>query len=322
MRVGMGLLFRLGLGFGLGLGLAAAQANAPDNSVRPLTRGGIAPVSAPVPVPVSVPASVAVPETPQVVRISASQLAPATSARPQLRKAAPAAAAVDLGQTRSVRLAALSVPAAPTIRPKQRPKVTLRKTAGGTTQAGLFKKKKKAKISAKGSVCGVNGIKGTQIAAIPGRIRGCGVASPVAVTSVSGVALTSTAKIDCGTAKALNSWVENAVKPAVGKLGGGVASLKVAAHYACRTRNNKKGAKISEHGKGRAIDISAINLNNGQSITVLKGWNRKVEGPILKRVHKGACGPFGTVLGPNADRYHQDHFHFDTARYRSGPYCR
>jgi len=28
------------------------------------------------------------------------------------------------------------------------------------------------------------------------------------------------------------------------------------------------------------------------------------------------------VLGPEAARYHQDHFHFDTARYRSGSYCR
>jgi hypothetical protein len=42
----------------------------------------------------------------------------------------------------------------------------------------------------------------------------------------------------------------------------------------------------------------------------------------MRRAHKTACGPFGTVLGPNADRYHQDHFHFDTARYRSGSYCR
>jgi len=25
---------------------------------------------------------------------------------------------------------------------------------------------------------------------------------------------------------------------------------------------------------------------------------------------------------PNANRFHRDHFHFDTARYRSGSYCR
>ncbi|MDG1449086.1 MAG: extensin family protein [Ascidiaceihabitans sp.] len=41
-----------------------------------------------------------------------------------------------------------------------------------------------------------------------------------------------------------------------GKLNGcGLSGRKVAAHYSYRTRKNKAGAKISEHGKGRAIDI-------------------------------------------------------------------
>lgn len=173
----------------------------------------------------------------------------------------------------------------------------------------------------KGSACGVPGIEGARIKRVPGRIPGCGVAEPVRITSVGGVVLSQPAVMDCPTAKALYSWINNSVVPAVGRKGGGVRSLKVAAHYACRTRNNRKGARISEHGKGRAIDISAINLNDGSSLTVLKDW-RSRNSKIMREIHKGACGPFGTVLGPQSDRYHQDHFHFDTARYRSGPYCR
>ena len=173
-----------------------------------------------------------------------------------------------------------------------------------------------------GSICGDPAIQGAPLSPISGRIRGCGVKAPVKVTSVAGVGLSSGATMDCATAKALKTWVERGVKPSVGRLGGGVSSLKVAAHYSCRTRNNKPGAKISEHGKGRAIDISAIVLRNGVSISVLKGWRSKQHSQILKSVHKAACGPFGTVLGPDADRYHQDHFHFDTAQYRSGSYCR
>lgn len=176
-------------------------------------------------------------------------------------------------------------------------------------------------VSAKGSVCGVAAIKGAVIPAIRGR-GACGVPNAVRLTSVSGVALSQKPTIDCATAKALNTWVKNGLKPAVGKVGGGVRSLKIVAHYACRNRNSAKSGKLSEHAKGRAVDISAINLNNGQAITVLKGWRNKQQGPILKRAHKAACGPFGTVLGPNANRFHQDHFHFDTARYRSGSYCR
>ena len=60
----------------------------------------------------------------------------------------------------------------------------------------------------------------------------------------------------------------------------------------------------------------------GTVVSVLQGWKSSRWSKAMRRVHKSACGPFGTVLGPKADRYHQDHFHMDTARYRSGSYCR
>lgn len=126
----------------------------------------------------------------------------------------------------------------------------------------------------------------------------------------------------CDTAKALEKWVDKGLKKSVRSFGGGVKEIKVAAGYSCRTRNNRPGAKISEHGKGKAIDISAITLKNGDSLSVLKDWNNGKKGRMLKKMHKQACGPFGTVLGPNADRYHRDHFHFDTAKHRGGAYCR
>ena len=105
----------------------------------------------------------------------------------------------------------------------------------------------------RGSVCGDRGIRGQAIARIRGRISACGIANPVKVTEVDGVKLSTPATIDCTTAKALKQWVHNGAKPAVGRMGGGIKSLRVVAHYACRTRNNQAGAKISEHGKGRAI---------------------------------------------------------------------
>ncbi|MCP5038358.1 MAG: extensin family protein [Rhodobacteraceae bacterium] len=176
--------------------------------------------------------------------------------------------------------------------------------------------------SRRGSVCGNRQIRGTEIAAIPARLPGCGVAKPVRVTSVSGVRLSQEPTIDCDTARALNTWVREGVIPAVGRRGGGVAALKVIAHYSCRTRNSRPGAKISEHGKGHAIDVAAVVLKNGDVITVLEGWRDRRDSRVVRAMHSSACGPFGTVLGPEADRYHQDHLHVDTARYRSGSYCR
>jgi len=63
-------------------------------------------------------------------------------------------------------------------------------------------------------------------------------------------------------------------------------------------------------------------LKSGQEITVLTDWGRGDRGRALRQMWRAACGPFGTVLGPEANRFHRDHFHFDTARYRSGSYCR
>ena len=174
----------------------------------------------------------------------------------------------------------------------------------------------------RGSICGVRAIRGERLAPIAGTLRGCGVADPVRVASVAGVALSPPAIMNCPTAKALNKLVKSGVNPIVARLGGGVASLRVAADYSCRTRNNRSGAKVSEHGKGCAIDISAIILKNGTSLTVLTGWPDRIQGKLLKKMHKAACGPFTTVLGPNSDRFHRDHFHLDTARNSGGRYCR
>ncbi len=173
----------------------------------------------------------------------------------------------------------------------------------------------------KGALCGDPALKGKTIPPITARLKGCGLEDGVSVISVAGVALTQPAAMDCATAKALKTWVETGVKPAVGRKGGGVTALQVAASYACRGRNNVKGAKISEHGKGRAVDISAILLANGTAVTVEKGWGSKEYGKALSKMRKAACGPFNTVLGPGSDRHHHDHFHLDTARGR-GPYCR
>jgi len=173
-----------------------------------------------------------------------------------------------------------------------------------------------------GAICGDRGIRGEALPPIPAKLAGCGLDRPVRVTSIDGVALSRPATMDCKTAQALKSWVRKGVKPAVGRLGGGVESLRVVAGYSCRTRNNRPGAKISEHGRGRAVDVAAVNLKNGVSLSVLKGWKDPVQKQLLKKMHRAACGPFGTVLGPNSDGYHKDHFHLDTARYRGGPYCK
>lgn len=188
----------------------------------------------------------------------------------------------------------------------------------GVVRKAMAKRQERAR----GAVCGDPAIQGEVVGFVPGQINGCGIEEAVRVRSVSGIPLSQQAMVDCGTAKALKRWMAEGMKPAVGDFRGGVKQVRVAAHYACRSRNHQAGARISEHGKGRAIDISGFVMRDGSEITILKDWDRADTGPILRRMHKSACGIFGTVLGPQSDRFHQDHFHFDTARYRSGAYCR
>ncbi|MBL9049618.1 MAG: extensin family protein [Tabrizicola sp.] len=176
------------------------------------------------------------------------------------------------------------------------------------------RKKKRETASRKGSVCGVAAIKGEEISRIKSKVQGCGVEDPVAITSVAGVRLSQTATVDCSIAKALNSWVDEVAQPA---FDGRLVELQIAAHYICRSRNNVRGAKISEHGKGRAIDISAFILSNGTVLTVKENYNK-----LLRRIYKAGCSYFRTTLGPGSDGYHEDHFHFDTSARSGGAYCR
>lgn len=172
------------------------------------------------------------------------------------------------------------------------------------------------------AICGDRAIRGVPVPSIRGKRRGCGIANPVKVSRIDGVRLERPVTINCTTAKALKRWVKHGLKPTLGRMGGGVRSLEVIAGYSCRTRNSRPGARLSEHAKGNAVDIAGFTLANGQRISVKEDWGRGRKGRVLERLQNAACGPFGTVLGPRANHYHRDHFHFDVARYRSGPYCR
>ena len=42
---------------------------------------------------------------------------------------------------------------------------------------------------------------------------------------------------------------------------------------------------------------------------------------FLRRVHANACKTFGTILGPEANAAHRNHFHLDMAERKTGNYC-
>lgn len=282
----------------------AAQPQAPSDSALAAARPRVRPGGAPAPTAGTAPE--AEPEKETLLGLLAGAASPAEPASRATVAPAPAPQPEDLGVAQRVEA-----------RPKTllsllRPKLRTRNVEDNAKRVGAARRGN--------MICGVETIQGMAIGNVPGN-GACGVQDAVRVSSVSGVALSTHAVMDCTTARALNAWVAQAARPAIGTMGGGLSELRVAAHYACRTRNNQRGAKLSEHSKGHAIDIAGFRLRNGQELTVLGDWQGD-HGKVMRAIHKAACGPFGTVLGPDADRFHRDHFHFDTARYRAGTYCR
>jgi len=185
---------------------------------------------------------------------------------------------------------------------------------GGSERAGP--------IGELGAVCGSSSIIGVAQRPVKSPAsRQCGIRNPVRIHEVAGIALSQKPLVNCKTAKAFETWVRRGVKPSVRDLDARLKSIRVVAHYTCRTRNNQRGAKISEHGKGNAIDVAGFKLADGSRISVLNDWNNGEKGRALRAMHRAACGPFGVVLGPGSDGFHTDHFHMDTSNLRR-PYCR
>ncbi len=174
----------------------------------------------------------------------------------------------------------------------------------------------------RGAVCGDWTILGETRKTLKSKARGCGIAKPVRVYRISNVALSQFSLMDCQTAVTLKTWIETVAKPAFAEMGGGLKGMRVVGHYACKTQNNRPRARLSQHARGRAIDISTFVLQDGTQITVKDGWTDNTQSAVLRELHNGACGVFSTVLGPDADRYHVGHFHFDTAQRKGAPVCR
>lgn len=150
--------------------------------------------------------------------------------------------------------------------------------------------------------------------------RVCGTRRPLEVTAFAGgtVRLSREATLTCPMVPATEAWLASAVQPAALELlGSPVVEIDVVGDYTCRRRNNgNRRARISEHAFANAIDIAGFRLADGREIKLIEGWNGDpFEGLFLRRVHGEACRHFTTVIGPDGDRFHRDHFHFDLARH-------
>jgi hypothetical protein len=118
----------------------------------------------------------------------------------------------------------------------------------------------------------------------------------------------------CAMASAVADWIRTDVVPLASSLGSTLSDLDNFDSFECRGRNRVVGARLSEHGRANALDIRALKLANGQSLSLT---DRSVPRELRETLLHSACTRFSTVLGPGSDGYHEDHIHLDLMERRN-----
>ncbi|AOL23683.1 hypothetical protein Ga0102493_112673 [Erythrobacter litoralis] len=122
-----------------------------------------------------------------------------------------------------------------------------------------------------------------------------------------------TPPVTCALAAGLELWRDRSVERAAREiLGSELAAIEHLGAFSCRRMYSDADAPWSEHATGNAIDIAAFVLEDGRRISVLGDWEGDdEEARFLREARAGACDIFATVLSPDYNAAHADHFHFD-----------
>jgi hypothetical protein len=138
----------------------------------------------------------------------------------------------------------------------------------------------------------------------------CPLPDAVQVQSSNTVRLSGSFLASCPLAVGYALWERHVLQPlAQQHLGSAATRVTHLGSYACRSVRG--GTRQSEHATANAIDISAVGLADGRSITVERHWeDAGVAGGFLRALHKQSCRIFSMALGPAYDAAHHTHFHF------------
>ncbi len=124
--------------------------------------------------------------------------------------------------------------------------------------------------------------------------------------------------MQCPLAVGTYIWLREIDKAAEKHLGTGVKRIQHAGSYSCRKQRGNGSGAWSEHAFANAFDVLGFELDNGQTVSVLKDWNGSPERrKFLRDVRRQACKIFQVTLSPDYNEAHKDHFHVDMGPRRS-----
>jgi len=155
--------------------------------------------------------------------------------------------------------------------------------------------------------------------AVPDTVTGpgCGFFNAVRVEATS-ASVGEPFTLSCRAAVALAIWERHVLQPAAReRFGQSVTELEHFGSYACRGVYGREDARLSRHATADALDLAGFILEDGERIRVLNAWpGEDAEAEFLRDLHRGACGIFDGVLGPEYNPAHHDHFHFEQGGFR------
>lgn len=144
--------------------------------------------------------------------------------------------------------------------------------------------------------------------------NGCGWTNAVRMSEIGGAKI-GVSRVSCEVAAALALWSKFEVQPLAQRIfGQKVTHIQNFGTYSCRKIIGSKfwRNRLSEHARANAIDISAFRLADGTRIVLKRDWkDTGKKAQFLRAIHSGACNYFRVSLGPDFNRAHHDHFHFD-----------
>lgn len=120
----------------------------------------------------------------------------------------------------------------------------------------------------------------------------------------------------CSVQAALLLWEREVVQPAArSHFGRRVTRITHLGVFNCRRIGGGERGAWSEHARGNAIDIAGFTLADGREISLLRDWDGDdpAKAEFLRVVREGSCRLFASVLSPDYNAAHANHFHFDMA---------
>lgn len=128
-----------------------------------------------------------------------------------------------------------------------------------------------------------------------------------------GLPTTNLGAMTCPLAQNFAAWARYAVKPAARLyFGSDVVKIETMGTYSCRNIYGGRSGRLSQHAFANAVDVSAFVLADGRRISLEDGWHGDAkQRAFLQALQTSACRRFGTVLSPDYNAAHYNHFHLD-----------